>query len=427
MTDASAAAGWAGRQLKEGSRVEGDWGPDFGLTADVVLALSAAGQGKGEAKAATDWLAANATSYLTGDTPGDIYAGSAAKLALVAEVQQRDPKSFGGHDLLAELAARLQPSGRYTDHATFGGPDVSDFSNTFSQAFALLALDRQGADAVPAKAIEFLTGNQCVDGGFPVAYPDKPADCASDADGTGIVVQALLAVGRSGEAAKALDWLEKRQAADGGFGGSGPTASSNSNSTALAVQALRAGGRTTAADKGVSWLKSRQVGCAGKSSDRGAIGYQKAEVDGTTLRATVQAVPALAGVSLAAVDGRFGTAGLPALECTSPSPSASGSPSGSPSGSASASSSSSASASASASASVSGSPTGSGSPSAAVSAVASDSAGPGGTDTGGTPSSGGLASTGFELMPPVVAAIALLLLGAAAVLTARRLRSGSHR
>ncbi|MEU6347616.1 prenyltransferase/squalene oxidase repeat-containing protein [Streptomyces sp. NPDC046977] len=416
-SDAAAAAGWAGRQLKDGDHVEGDFGADPGLTADVVLALSATRTGRAETAAATDWLAAHADSYLTGDTPGDIYAGSLAKLALVAEAGHRDPGAFAGRDLIAQLNSRMQPSGRFTDHATFGGPEVNDYSNTLTQSLALIALKRDG-DSVPALGVDFLLANQCADGGFPVFFPDAGAECASDADGTGMVVQALLAAGHEEDAAgKALDWLESKQGTDGGFAGTGPTAVVNANSTALATQALRAGGRGAAADKGADWLRARQVGCAGAAADRGAVGYQEAAVDGSALRATVQAVTALSGISYATVDGAGATDGLATVDCSSPSPTGSGSATASPSptgeptepgGSA--------------------SPTDSATPSASDSAPVTPSAtapAPGGSAAaGGTGGTGGaLASTGTSVLAPAAGSAALVAAGAAVVLAARRRRS----
>lgn len=417
-SDAAAAAGWAGRQLKDGDHVEGDFGADPGLTADVVLALSATRTGKGETTAATDWLAAHAESYLTGDTPGDIYAGSLAKLALVAEAGHRDPGAFAGRDLIAQLNSRMQPSGRFTDHATFGGTEVNDYSNTLTQSLALIALKRDGA-AVPVEAVDFLLANQCADGGFPVFFPDAAADCASDADGTGMVVQALLAAGHQDAAAgKALDWLVKKQGKDGGFAGTGPTAVVNANSTALATQALRAGGRGAAAGKGADWLRERQVGCGGAAKDRGAVGYQEAKADGSALRATVQAVTALSGISYATVDGAGATDGLATLDCSSPSPTASDSATASPTatgeptapgGSA--------------------TPTGTATPSASASASATPSATAqapaGSTTSGGT--GGTLASTGTSVLPQAAGSAALVAAGAAIVVAVRRRRSAGTR
>jgi hypothetical protein len=53
---ADAGAGWLGRQLSADHVVVGAFGPDYGLTADVVLALDSAGVGKVAARKATTAL-----------------------------------------------------------------------------------------------------------------------------------------------------------------------------------------------------------------------------------------------------------------------------------------------------------------------------------------------------------------------------------
>ncbi|SHH11896.1 prenyltransferase/squalene oxidase repeat-containing protein [Streptoalloteichus hindustanus] len=320
LDPAAAAAGWAGRQLKDGERVESPAGADYGLTADVVLGLAATGVGRDAADRATTWLSRNVDAYFRGGSGKDINTGGLAKLALLAQVQHRDPNDFGGQDLLLALHEQMRDDGQFFQ-LLYGKPAAT----TFTQSLALLALYRQGRDAVPAKAVDFLVRTRCADGGFPVFYWTEQSECRSDTDGTGIVVQALLAVGRADAAAPALDWLQGRQNAEGGFGGAGPTAQANSNSTALAVQALRAGGRAEAADRGLAWLLGRQVGCSGPAVDRGAVGHQHPVVTGSTLRSTAQVIPALAGKSLAEIDGATGRPDLPTLICpptssTTPSP-----------------------------------------------------------------------------------------------------------
>lgn len=296
---ARAAASWAVGQLTDGSHVEGLFGPDAGLTADVVLALAASGTSRPAAEAAGDWLAGAASDYVTGGIPGDVSAGSAAKLALVARAQGRDPAAFGSLDLDATLRGRLNTDGRFTDSLDFGGPTPVDQSTTFTQSLAILAL----RPAVPTEAVTFLGSQRCPDGGFPVFYPAPGAACDSDVDGTGVVVQALLAAGAGDQVVPAVRWLLGRQDVDGSFSSSGPGAAANSNSTALAAQALRAAGEAAAADRAVSWLMSRQVRCGGSAVDRGAIGFLDPVADDSALRATAQAIPALAGVALGELDG----------------------------------------------------------------------------------------------------------------------------
>ncbi|WP_407562907.1 prenyltransferase/squalene oxidase repeat-containing protein [Streptomyces sp. 184] len=305
---ARAAATWMAGELTDGTHASGD----HGLTADVVLALAATGTGGAAAEKATDWLEDDVASYVERGGPGTVFAGGAAKLALVAAVQGRDPGDLGGLDLTGKLLGRMQSDGRFTDDAPGG-----DMSNLFTQSLAVLALARTGD--LPDRAADFLAGSRCADGGYPLVFRADPARCKSHTDSTGLAVQALLGAGRTADAAPALDWLETQQLDDGSFRDNGfGTPPGNSNSTALDVQALAAGGRTGPAAKGVAWLKSRQVGCTAPAADRGAVGYAEPVADGTALRATAQAVPALAGKSLAEVDGTDAVPGLEDSDCSPP-------------------------------------------------------------------------------------------------------------
>lgn len=316
---AETAAGWLARQLVDGERMEtvfdGTAYPDQGLTADVVLALDSAKVGQEHAAKATAWLSTpDVLSGYLGDGTAESYAGAHAKTALVAQAQGQNPASFGGVDLISRLTALQAPSGRFSDKSSFG-----DNSNGITQALAIIALDRNGT--APAAAVGYLAGSACPDGGFPLNF-EQPT-CASDVDTTGFVVQALLAADRSGEAGKALDWLQGKQQADGGFGGSGPTPGVNANSTGLAAAALHTGGRTTQAERAAGYLISLQVGCSAAAADRGAIAYDGAGFSADIARrATAQAIPGITGVGLAEVtsDGARGPA--PALDCGSaPGPS----------------------------------------------------------------------------------------------------------
>ncbi len=322
-----AAASWTVAQLSDGTHASDSFGPDYGLTADVALGLAATGAADTTTRAVAAWLAEHAQRYVDGGVPGDVSAGALAKLALVARTVGIDPSSFGGIDLDLTLRSRLQPSGRYTDSLTDVGPQPLDLSNVFTQGLAILAL-RDGAGA-PAPAVDFLVGQRCAAGGFPVFYAQRPQDCLPDADGTGIAVQALLAVRRAADAEPAVAWLLGQQAPDGSFRNGGPGAVPNSNSTSLAAQALRVAGRTEAADAALTWLRSRQVGCAAPVGDRGAIGYAEPVADASALRATAEALPALAGISLADLDGLAGSKPdqLPAEPCSAASsPTTAGTP-----------------------------------------------------------------------------------------------------
>jgi LPXTG-motif cell wall-anchored protein len=311
---APAAAGWLATRLVDGNHLvtvfDGTAFPDQGLTADAVLAFDGAKVGQTAAAAATTWLAsADVLPAYVGDGTAESYAGAHAKLALVALAQGGDPAAFGGRDLLAELRALQATSGRYSDKSQFG-----DFSNGITQALAVLALHRAGGDGAPAAAVDYLAGSQCDNGGFPLNF-EQPA-CTPDPDATGFVVQALLAEGRTAPAGDALDWLASVQAADGGFGGSGPTAAENANSTALATQALTAGGRTAPAGRALAYLAARQVGCTGPVANQGAVAYDANPFSAdTATRATAQAVLAIAGVGLLDVSATGAAPTAPRLDC----------------------------------------------------------------------------------------------------------------
>lgn len=279
-----AAAGWLTRQMADGERMETEFGgvkyPDQGLTIDAVFAFAAARTARDHSDRAIAWLAKPGVQGAYLGTDGESYAGAHAKLAVAARVKGKNPRNFGGTDLIAGLKALQAPSGRFSDHSQFG-----DFSNAFTQSYALIALGKD------IKGADYLAGAQCPDGGFPVTFESSP--CVSDVDATAIVVQALRTQGKP--AANAVTWLESRQQADGGF----PSAQggSNANSTGLAAQVV--GARSAA--KARDYLRSLQV-CDGPEA--GAIafdasGFNKANAP----RATTQAVLGLTRANLATLRG----------------------------------------------------------------------------------------------------------------------------
>ncbi|QQQ79865.1 peptidase [Saccharothrix sp. 6-C] len=308
------AAGWLSRQLVDGDHfenvIEGVAYPDQGLTLDALFAFTAAGVASDSADQAAAWLAEPEViaNYLRFGDPAESFAGAHAKLALAVQVRGLDPTSFGGEDLIAGLTALQTPSGRFSDKSQYG-----DYSNGFTQAFAVLALDRW--EGAPQAAVDYLVGRQCADGGFPLVL--EAATCASHVDATAMVVQALLAVGKDAEAAEALDWLTGAQQPGGGFRDEGAAGEGNANSTGLAAQALRAGGRTAAADQAARFLTSLQVGCTAAEAGRGAIAFDRnGFTQATSLRASAQGVLGLVGVNFADLTAEGGTPTAPALDCS---------------------------------------------------------------------------------------------------------------
>jgi hypothetical protein len=315
---AKAAAGWLARQLTGPNHdhysvtFSGSEFPDAGETADGVLAMDAAKVSQTAAARMTKWLKANAKDYATGSgfTPGTYYPGSLAKLLLVAEAQRANVHSFGGLDLVRELRSEQQSNGSYMNTG-----DKSFGSSPVAQSLALIALSHTGSLFTwpNARAIGWLVGQQCGDGGFSSSNSSTPAKTCTDVDATAYAAQALLTV-HSSAAGPAVRWLVRHHNSDGGYGlTTDGTASSNANSTALVLQALRESNRSTAS--GIGWLRKHQIGCSGKSGRRGAVTFAGTYNHATALRATTQAAQALALKWLGSITDTNAIDAAPRLTC----------------------------------------------------------------------------------------------------------------
>jgi hypothetical protein len=309
-----AAAGWLATGLVDGERLEGDFGPDVGLTADAVFALAGAGVAAEQLAAASAWLATQVAGYTQGqpfDAPDAVYAGATAKLVLALLADGRDVTDVGGVDLVAQLQDREQPAsaddpGRFTDRSDYG-----DFSSTLTQSLAVLALARADGASPSDAAVGFTLAQQCPDGGF--RFDPDEAGCTSSADTTGFAVQALLAHGSADAVAAAHDgvrWLLASQAADGGV-------DANANATGLAAVAFaltgdEVAGATAGRDAARSFLLDLQLGC--DSDAPGAIAFA-ADDRGDLARATAQALPGLTGVGIAGASTAGASSDVPSFDC----------------------------------------------------------------------------------------------------------------
>ncbi|MQW77784.1 hypothetical protein GHK92_18080 [Nocardioides sp. dk4132] len=318
---ATAGARWLTSQLT-GGLVEGEWGPDHGLSIDVALALAAVGSEDGVQQVA-DALATSLDAYVTGDAFGDAdssYAGATAKAAVLAVVAERDPRAFGGRDLIAALEQVTTDSGpaagRIVDRSTYG-----DYANALGQAYAVRALEAAGSTEAAA-ATSYLLDQQCAAGFFrlelgAVEAADQTCDGAPgaepDTDVTALAVLSLLPQADHADVkphlTAALDWLRRSQRGDGSFGGGVATEAPNANSTGLAAWALGEAGRTKAAARAAGWVRGQQLAHAGactpyRAGDLGAIAYDAAGLDTVkssgvaelrdqVRRASAQALPAL--------------------------------------------------------------------------------------------------------------------------------------
>lgn len=308
---AETAAGWLALEFVDGERLEGEFGPDVGVTADAVFALATAGVARGVLLGGIDWLATQAPGYTRGagfDAEDAVYAGATAKLILALLVDARDVRSVDGIDLVAQLEAREQADGRFTDTSDFG-----DFSSTLTQSLAVLALQRASDVSPSTAAVDLLLEQQCEDGGFRFDIGDEDG-CTSSVDTTGFVVQALVAAGgaeATTAAEAATGWLVGVQDASGGYLSDDGV---NANSTGLAAVGLAlvpaVEGSADALTAARSYLLSLRTGCEGAAP--GAFPFS-ADDAGDIARATTQAIPGLVGTGVASASAAEASEEVPAL------------------------------------------------------------------------------------------------------------------
>jgi hypothetical protein len=154
-----------------------------------------------------------------------------------------------------------------------------------------------------------------------------------DSNSTALAVEAVDALGATPSQGDPLDFLDAMQNADGGFGqfAGNPT---DANSTGVVLQAIVASGEGPAAGRWsqtggktpVSALLALQVGCSGTVGDRGAFAFQP-DQDGALSPdafATAQAVPGIAETPLP-IDSTDLAASLPAIDCATPTDAGDGS------------------------------------------------------------------------------------------------------
>ncbi len=303
---------------------------DGGNTIDAILGLDGAKGGLDEADAAFAYLEQNLGLYNGGDPQFGLYAGPTAKALLAVVAHGGDPSDFGGQDLLDLMDQSLgavEP-GRYSDLPVDCGFDQCDYSNTIGQSLAIIAVGRATGD-VAQEAADFLLDQQCPDGGFRGDL--DAAGCTSDLDATAFAVQAVIGLlGVDDQAATdALDFLASRQAGNGGF--LNQDGQYNANTAGVAAQAFAAGGRSTQLIAAQDFLATLQLDCDFAAALRGGIAFTSADyatlkaTPGNTaaldraLRATPQATLGLAGGSLLTVTSDGAAAAAPAAPtCIAP-------------------------------------------------------------------------------------------------------------
>jgi hypothetical protein len=317
---ADAAASWLAGQFVSGEYIPSPatptppYTPDLSATANAVLALASAGVDTSLANSALVYLEGQVDTYVTAD--GSDGPAELSLLILDAKALGVSPKSFGGTNLVARLLATQQTTG--AEAGLFGTPSQAanyDAGN-YEQGLALAALAAAGVTGTPAvvSAVSWLTGQQCLDGGWTslntTSNPcdGKPARYEGpDTNSSALAVEGLEAQGSLGTTAatSALHFFKRAEDADGGWGyepnTSATPGSTDPDSTALVIQALLALGYPPSSS---SFTKSGTDPVASLLSDQIASGPGAGAlvfpgISGPNLLATYQAIPALAGVTFA--------------------------------------------------------------------------------------------------------------------------------
>jgi len=303
----------------------GDYGPDFGLSIDVALAVRNVDASSQVVTRIRDAVAADVGSYITYSYADDAgthtgqTGGATAKALVLDRATGGDGTDFGGVDLVDRLESLINADGRVI--STVDGEPDSSYNNTYVQSLAVTGLAGTGSPAGDA-ATTYLLDQQCAaDGYFRGDIPEGVSDPCADEPDTDSTAQAILALGDEASAADAREaavaWLLDTQLEDGSFGGGPSTEAPNTNSTGLAAAALAASGEDAAAAKAASWLRAHQLVNVANcvyyaTADLGAITYDDASLevarDGVaggliyqTRKATADALPGL--VAAPAADG----------------------------------------------------------------------------------------------------------------------------
>ena len=271
---ATSAVAWLqAQQADDGGFLGFSGESDPSATADAVMALAAASS----AGIAVDL--SGALAYLKTAAPmlEEQGPGAAAKLTVALVAAGADPTDVNGVNPLAIVEAAASDG--------LIGDDLYD------HALGILALAAAGSP-VPPEAVEAFRSTQSDDGLW--AFDGSLDEGAGDTNTTALAVQALVAAGETEDAmvADAVVTLISVQNDDGGFPYLGGEPS-DANSTALVIQALIATGGDTSGDV----VQRGLAALAGFQNESGAFHFMDGATD-DNLFATVQAIPALVGVSL---------------------------------------------------------------------------------------------------------------------------------
>lgn len=251
-----------------------------GSTADAVVSLVTARTNAG-LRDAVDYLRLQTSR---GNVVG---IGLQAKVAMAAVARGRNPRAFGGVNLVRAITKTEGGDGHYGDAAVF------------DQALAMLAVRAAGASP-SAAARSWLASAQCGDGGWQYDEPSGPGDdqhCfdagapapgdffTTDSNTTSLAIQVL----QSGpEVDRALSFLPTLRDGSDGWGYSQCCTSTDINSTSIVIQAYVAAGQSVPAGA-FGTLKTSQLDCRAWPFQPGGA---------ADVGATIAAIPGILGQPL---------------------------------------------------------------------------------------------------------------------------------
>ncbi|MCG2769971.1 MAG: prenyltransferase/squalene oxidase repeat-containing protein [Chloroflexota bacterium] len=262
------------------------------LTSRAILAIAAAGEEP------STWMSGTRLSpldYLESKVNELDTAGKAGRMLQAITASYGNPYNFGGRNLIDALTSFYDPvTGRFDSEG-----------NIWEHALAMMGL-AAAWETVPTEAIVWLKTQQNGDGGWGWA-----AGFDSDTNSTSLSLQALVAAGEPSDSVvilNALAYLAGQQNSDGGFPWVKPSpwgTDSDSNSTAIVTQSLLAAGANPAS---ITWTRTLTETDAitmtwhtaydrlvSFQTSSGAFEWQ--DGTGDDLLSTVQAIPALLGVT----------------------------------------------------------------------------------------------------------------------------------
>lgn len=252
-----------------------------GELADLVVAFSAAKRvgvaipmidGQAATTFFADKLAQKAPVYSVES------AGATGKLGLAAVAAGLNPCAFGGVNVVGKLGITYLGA---------NGVGIYGVRTSFNQALSMLAIKSAGSK-IPQSAARALLAAQTK---FGWGYHLKPA-LAADVESTALVIEALIAEHKTVGSAKsprlkrAWRFIAYQRNRDGGFGPGGKGDKTQANTTAYALRAADALGKNVPRAK--AELRSLQGGDGGFNSSEAEAGSR--------VMATVEAIPALAGL-----------------------------------------------------------------------------------------------------------------------------------